>query len=321
MSQVTRRGWFAGVGALFGSWLAGTPVRGATTGTQTELERSAGAFRFVHMTDLHVQPELKAAEGVRACLEHIQTLNPKPDFILTGGDLIMDALQQGEDRASQLFDLLKRVFRDNNDLPVHHCMGNHDVFGWGKKEGVTAEHPKFGKTMYLEKMELECPYYSFDHKGWRFFVLDSIQPSETQVYQGGLDDVQMDWFRQELARKPKEMPGVVVTHIPFITVTVLPDAAKDGRFEIGAASMCSGVQEIAYLFSDNNIKLALSGHMHMVDEVLYRGVKYACSGAVSARWWKGPHKGFPEGYGIIDITENGQISYQYMSFGWQAVQA
>lgn len=319
--KLTRRGWFAGVGALVGSWLSGSRAASGAEELSSNSSPSVDGFRFVHMTDLHIQPELKAAQGVAACLHHIQSLNPKPDFILTGGDLIMDALQQGEERASMLFDLLKKVFRDHNDLPVYHCMGNHDVFGWGKKQGVTEEHPKYGKKMYMEKIELERPYYAFDHKGWRFFVLDSIQPSETELYQGGIDGLQMDWFRQELARKPKEMPAAIVTHIPFITVTVLPDSAKEGRFQIGSASMCAGAQQMAQLLADNNVKLALSGHMHMVDEVSYRGITFACSGAVSGRWWKGVHKGFPEGYAIIDISPANQISYQYIPFGWQAVES
>jgi len=321
MGRLSRRDWFVGVGALSGGWVFQShgPVRGEEH--QTNSGASTGGFRFVHMTDLHVQPELKAAEGLAACLHHIQTLNPKPDFILTGGDLIMDALEQGENRASSLFDLLKKVFRDNNDIPVRHCMGNHDIFGWGKKQGVTEDHPKFGKRMYLEKMELESAFYAFDHKGWRFFVLDSVQPSESQLYQGGLDGPQMDWFRQELARKPAEMPGVVVTHIPFLTVTVLPDTAKDNRFQIGTSTICADSQRMAQMFAENNIKLALSGHIHMVDEVNYRGVKFACSGAVSGRWWKGLHKGFSEGYAIIDIANDGTISYQYMPFGWQAVES
>ncbi|MGQ9505812.1 MAG: metallophosphoesterase family protein [Thermogutta sp.] len=321
MRRLTRRDWFAGVGALSAGWLYPWSLSARAEEAQTDSSPSPAGFRFVHMTDLHLQPELKASEGLAACLEHIQALDPKPDFILTGGDLIMDALEQGEDRSSALFDLLKRVFRDNNDIPVRHCLGNHDVFGWGKKQGVTEEHPKFGKKMYLEKLELESTFYTFDHKGWRFFVLDSVQPSESQLYRGGLDDPQMEWFQQELARKPKEMPAAVVTHIPFLTVTVMPDLANDNRFQIGISTICTGSQRMAQIFAENNIKLALSGHIHMVDEVNYRGVKFACSGAVSGRWWKGPHKGFPEGYAIIDIAGDGNITYRYTSFGWEAAQA
>lgn len=314
MSQVSRRNVLAGaLAALGGSlWGKGATARAATTALAPH------GFRFVHLTDIHVQPELRAAEGLAACLQAVNKLDPKPDFIMTGGDLIMDALEQSAERSSVLFDLFKKVVADNTDIPVRHCMGNHDVFGWGRKHGVTDETPGFGKRMYCEKLEIERPYYAFDHRGWRFYVLDSIQPSESGLYQGGLDEEQLAWLRQDLSDKPADVPAVVVSHIPFITVTVLPNAVNEGAFKIGAASMCAGSQSLAGLFAERNVRLAVSGHIHMVDEVLYRGVKYVCDGAVSGRWWKGTNKGFAEGFGIFDLDPDGGSRFTYHAYGWQA---
>jgi len=47
------------------------------------------SFRFVFMTDIHVQPELKADQGFRTAIAKVNEL--EPDFVITGGDLIMDA--------------------------------------------------------------------------------------------------------------------------------------------------------------------------------------------------------------------------------------
>ena len=314
MSRVSRRNVLAGTLAALGGSLWG---RRGTAQTATAAI-GPGGFRFVHLTDLHVQPELRAAEGLAACLQAVNKLDPKPDFIMTGGDLVMDTLEQSAERSSLLFGLLKKVLADNTDIPIRHCIGNHDVFGWGRKHGVTNETPGFGKRMYCEKLEIERPYYAFDHRGRRFYVLDSVQPSETGLYQGGLDEEQLAWLRQDLSDKPADVPAVVVSHIPFITVTVLPNAVKDGAFRIGAGAMCADSQSLAELFARHNVRLALSGHLHMVDEVLYRGVKYVCAGAVSGHWWKGVHKGFPEGFGIIDLNPDGGSRFTYQTYGWQA---
>jgi hypothetical protein len=37
-------------------------------------------------------------------------------------------------------------------------------------------------------------HYSFDHKGWHFMVLDSIQPIEGGSYRGRIDAGQMAWI-------------------------------------------------------------------------------------------------------------------------------
>lgn len=319
MWKWTRRDWLRGFGAAFAGLIANGSIQRASSAN--EGGPAASGFRFVHLTDIHVQPELRADEGMAACLSHVNQLTPRPDFILTGGDLVMDALEQGLERTALLFKLFTRVLKDNTDIPVYHCLGNHDVFGWGKKHGVTPETAGYGKKMFCDTFEYEKTYYSFDHKGWRFLVLDSVQPSDSQLYQGGLEPEQWAWLEEQLRQKPAEMPAVVVSHIPFLTVTVLPDTTQERQFRIGAASLCSGAQRMSLLLSRHNVRLAISGHIHMVDDVQYRGVRYVCDGAVSGAWWKGPNKGFSEGYGVFDVRDDGTTNYQYVSYEWKVHQA
>ena len=47
-------------------------------------------FTFAFLTDIHLQPELRATEGFKKAIAKVNELNP--DFVITGGDLIMDAL-------------------------------------------------------------------------------------------------------------------------------------------------------------------------------------------------------------------------------------
>lgn len=273
------------------------------------------SFRFAHLTDIHVAPERQAEQGLVQCLQSVLALNPRPDFILTGGDLVMDVFEQEEDRARQLFTLLRKVFDDHAGIPVHHCIGNHDVFGWGTAS-VQEGQAGYGKQMICESLELPNRYYRFDHKGWRFFVLDDIQPAPEKAYQAYIDEEQIAWLEAELKAKPKEMPAVAVCHIPLLSVTVLGDA-EDNVYRIPTSSMCRDMPRLVQLFAENNVRLSLSGHLHQLDRIAFRGVEFICDGAVSGGWWKGPHKGFEEGYGVIDLGVNGSVQHQYLDYGWE----
>ncbi|MFC2076599.1 Gfo/Idh/MocA family protein [candidate division KSB1 bacterium] len=76
-----------------GLGLAGLAGRGSAAG--------GGKFRFVHMTDMHVQPERNGEAGLRAAIKAVNGLNPRPDLVITGGDLVMDALEQTYERADK----------------------------------------------------------------------------------------------------------------------------------------------------------------------------------------------------------------------------
>ena len=276
----------------------------------------AQACRFVHLTDIHVQPERRAVEGLVQCLNAVMRLDPQPEFIVTGGDLVMDVFEQDEQRARTLFPLLRKVFEEHTDLPVHHCIGNHDVFGWGSN-GVDNTHPAYGKKMVLEYLELPDSYYRFDHKGWRFYILDDIQPAPDKAYQAYIDETQMAWLDQELQAKPPEMPAVVICHIPILTVTAFEDFAE-GAYRVPTSLMCRDVLCLVELLAKHNVRLALSGHLHQQDRVEFRGVNFICDGAVSGGWWKGPHKGFEEGFGVLDLKADGSFDHRYVDYGWEA---
>lgn len=67
-------------------------------------------FSVAFMTDIHLQPERNAVEGFTMALEAANDL--KPDFIMTGGDLVVDALAADYERASSL--LREGLFRDHH---------------------------------------------------------------------------------------------------------------------------------------------------------------------------------------------------------------
>ena len=77
-------------------------------------------------------------------------------------------------------------------------------------------------------------------------------------------------------------------------------------------------RRIKNLFNKHqNVKLCLSGHEHLVDQVSYNNVTYCCNGAVSGAWWKGNYHECAPGYGVVDLYEDGSFNNQYVLYGWQ----
>ncbi len=321
MKTILTRRNFLGVSAAAAAALTVGKIPGASA--EIPAADTAG-FRFVHLTDIHLQPELHAADGLRSCLAAVNKLTPKPDFILTGGDNVMDALGQTHERAKLLFTLLKKTMADHAGIPVKFCLGNHDVFGWSMKKGVKTSDPQYGKKMYCEMLELPSTYYRFDHQGWRFYVLDDVQPAEfpaTKIaygYISYIDDAQMDWLKRELQAKPAEMPAAVVCHIPIFSMTVFEDTKDHDARAVPHGLMCRNARALAELLNRHNVRLALSGHQHQVDQVKFRDLTFVCDGAVSGAWWGGPFKGFQEGFGILDLAADGNLRHQYYDYGWTA---
>jgi 3',5'-cyclic AMP phosphodiesterase CpdA len=320
--ELTRRGFLGAATAA--AAVIGLPraAVGAPQKPTSPTRGGAEPFRFVHLADMHVQPERRADKGLAKCLQAVEALEPKPDFILTGGDLVMDVLGQDATRAKMLFGLYRKIFNDHTSIPVHECIGNHDVFGWMNKKGVTPNHPDYGKKMVRDFLELPRTYYRFDHKGWRFFVLDDIQPAPEarHSYVAYIDQPQLAWLEKELAAKDPKMPAAVVCHIPILSITVLDwgkEAFKDETYQVPTWLMCRDAFKLAALFSKHNVRLALSGHIHQQDRIEYRDVTYICTGAVSGNWWDGPHKGCEEGFGILDVDPNGGVANRYHDYGWQ----
>jgi len=277
------------------------------------------ALRIAHLTDTHIQPELKAGEGVVACLRHVRAQAEKPDLVLLGGDLVMDSFESDDARTRTQWDLFTRVFKDECAIPVEACLGNHDIWGINKtKSKTTGSEPGWGKKRAMDLLGLSKPYRSFDRAGWHFVVLDSVMP-KGESYIGQLDSQQWEWLEGDL--KATRLPTLVLSHIPIVTATQLmntkPDAA--GKRTLNDSLMMTETPRFAALFLQHpHVKVCLSGHIHEVDRVEFQGVTYLCNGAVSANWWKGRHKQCDEGYAILDLFDDGNFENRYVKYGLKA---
>ena len=233
-------------------------------------------------------------------------------MVLTGGDLIFDALARPRERAKLLFDLYKDTVK-RLEAPLHNVLGNHDIFGVLPESGVSPAELDYGKKMYEDRIGPR--YYSFDFKGWHFMMLDSVGITPQRGYIGAVDEEQLAWMRQDLAKVGKVRPVIAVCHIPLSTGHGPWLASADGV--VPPTLVVAKAKPVLELLHEYN-KAVLQGHTHIPEVLEYRGCQYITSGSVCGEWWKGPRLGVhPEGFGIIEI-EGDQVRWRYQAYGFQA---
>jgi 3',5'-cyclic AMP phosphodiesterase CpdA len=279
------------------------------------------SLRIAHLTDIHVQPERGAEKGMEAALEHAQGQSDKPDLIFTGGDLIMDAFGADEARTKVQWDIFTRVLKSTVEVPIEHTIGNHDVWGWGNRSKFEKDS-RFGKRWACDVLGLDKPYRSFDRAGWHFIVLDSTFPKGTGEYTARLDDEQFEWLQSDLKATPAETPIFVISHIPILAVCAMFDGEneKTGNWVIPGAWVHIDARRIKDLFRKHpNVKVCISGHEHLIDQVVYNGVTYFCNGAVSGAWWGGDYHECTYGYAQVDLFDDGSFENRYVPYGWKTV--
>ncbi len=274
---------------------------------------AATSFTFVHATDIHISEVDRGDEGTVQCINKINEL--APEFVITGGDQVGDAQGTGYEEADAYYTLWEEHQKLFN-MPVYNVMGNRDHFGFYSNTGVSADHPLYGKKMFMERVGEGKTYRSFDYKGWHFILLDSIQlPEEREDYECYIDEAQLEWLKQDLENTGKTTPVIVVTHAPLYTMRGQlfgnPWGSPGRGLSIGNAN------DVRALLEDNNVKLVLQGHVHMIEKMEYNGIKYITSGSVCGARWRGPSRKNPEGFGLIKVKGD-EFEWEYVTFGWKA---
>ena len=285
----------------------------ANAATAAKSQPAAESFDFAFFTDTHIQPELDAAHGCQMAFAKIATA--KPEFAICGGDLVFDALGVNRTRADMLFDLYQRT-EAAIQAPLHHAIGNHDLYGILTKSGATPTDPGYGKKLFEDRIGART-YYSFDHRGYHFIVLDSIFPTPDRLWEGRIDGAQLQWLAHDLASLPPTAPIIVVTHVPLITGYLAYGPKPDGTPRHDTVNVANSADVIA-LFAKHNVLAVFQGHLHINELVNYKNCQYACCGAVCGNWWHGPRLDFPEGFTIVSLRE-GKISWRYETYGFKSV--
>ncbi|MGQ0737934.1 MAG: metallophosphoesterase family protein [Bacteroidota bacterium] len=276
-------------------------------------------LRFAHLTDMHVKPGAIPEAGTAKALQHVQQLKKPVDFIINGGDAIMDALEADKLKTQTQFDLLKSLLKKENSLLVYHTIGNHDVWGWFVKENKPEADKLYGKLWVLETLELPKRYYSFTKSRWYFIVLDSTQLNPAGGYIARLDTEQMDWLQQELKAVPKEKFICIVSHIPILSICAglfFDKTEANGDLLVKRNLMHTDFFALKKIFLQHpNIRVCISGHIHLQEEIEYLGIKYYCNGAVSGNWWKGSFREFEPAYAVMELFDDGSSQRSMIKYG------
>ena len=240
-------------------------------------------FTFAYISDAHIQ-QISGAKFVRnwdrgliRAVAETNLLDPKPDFVVFGGDLAQLGKPEELDHGMEMLSKLR--------YKTYAVMGEHDYYldlgeYWSKLFGPQ--------------------YYSFDHKGVHFVVLNSILTYDEWTHErwptaeqrmlemAGLDNPngspfmvgskQLEWLRKDLGKVKRDTPVVVFSHSPIQKIY------KGWNFWTEEAE---DIQAVLKKFDDATV---VYGHVHQIQ---YNQIDNITFHAVMATAWPWP---YPQSY-------------------------
>ena len=269
-------------------------------------------LRIAHLTDIHLKNQFNAPQRFVSCLHHMQQQKPKVDLVLNGGDIVFDMNKENLGTIDEQWKLVHTIMKAECSLPVNYCLGNHDIWWYEADKGQAL----YGKQYALDQLKLAKAYYSFTNSGWKFIILDSVHLDiDNTWYIGKLGDEQFAWLENELKQTDPLTPVLVMSHIPILTATLMIEDNIINKWQMLGGDMHTDTSKIIKLFYQHpNVKLCLSGHIHLRDKVVYNQVTYLCNGAVSGAWWEGNRRETAPGYGLIDLYSDGSFEESYVNY-------
>jgi len=262
-------------------------------------------FTFVFLTDIHLRPDSIAAPAFDKVVEKVKEINP--DFILSGGDQVYDVMRGNLAKSDSLFSFYAEQSK-RFGKPVYNCVGNHELFAIYDVSPEDSTHTDYKDGMF--KRYFGDPYYSFEHKGWQFIVLNVLDV-ENYRYVGRVDEAQLEWLREELSRIPKDRPIVLTVHIPLVSAftDIYPPS-----YGWPKGPGVSNRNEVLEAFKDHQLKWVLQGHLHWFEDLnIENKTRFVTGGAVAGRpSWKGNRHG-PRGFLKFEVSGD-QATYEFIAY-------
>lgn len=133
------------------------------------------------------------------------------------------------------------------NFPSYECMGNHDTWGSGAKNGIIALH---GNT-----------YYSFNKGGIHFIALDQYVLGSSQAAKPDLTAAELNWLKNDLKTIQKGVtPVVVFMHSP-------PKQSLGPWW----TTMGDTANDLKDLLTGHKVLLILHGHWHKTMKNTWNG--------------------------------------------------
>jgi 3',5'-cyclic AMP phosphodiesterase CpdA len=246
-------------------------------------------FTFAYISDSHIQ-HIKGSKFVRnwdrgliRAVAETNLLDPKPDFVVFGGDLAQLGTKPELDHGAEMLAKL--------NYKTYYVMGEHDYY---------LDLGAYWSELFGDH------YYSFDHKGVHFVVLNSIltydawthdrwpTAEQRMLEMAGLDnpngspfmvgEKQRAWLQADLAKVDKETPVVVFSHSP------IQKLYKGWNF------WTEDADEVQALLEPFTQATVVYGHVHQIQ---YNQIGNITFNSVMATAWPWP---YPQSYAQAEHT-------------------
>ena len=265
----------------------------------------AKALRLLYFTDVHAMLEHEAPRKLREIARRMRDIDC--DLIVGGGDFVHGGYTSTADAMEPRFAVL-REFLDTLDRPVEAVLGNHDLVGVSPADGSRPESDP--ARFFRATFGLKETRRSFDYAGYRFVILDSIQPLSGAQYRGWVGGEQITWLKELLAKTPTGMPIVLCSHVPFRSMFFQTKEAAEAALPPNLVVV--DANEVLALFAQHRLVLVLQGHLHVNESLRWNERTFLTGGAVCGAWWKGDNWGTFPGFGTLDVTP-GRCDWSYVA--------
>ncbi|HWR59044.1 MAG TPA: metallophosphoesterase [Thermodesulfovibrionales bacterium] len=244
----------------------------------TDSGRHGEALRFVFMADSRSDsygPEPVVPENfinstvLTPIVKKILDLRPRPSFVVFGGDMAYRGRYQHHSTSFYTFQAWKNVMKPLTDagIPVYTAIGNHELYDTHGGTFSLANQKEFQATFTDNPSNGPAGYerlvYSFTSpKGDSFFaVLDPyyitadvpMSESESESLHGEIDDTQMNWLADQLARTNATHKFLFV-HTPYYYMGGQPNPAPNGFVSF---------TNLWNMLDSNMFDLYACGHSHL----------------------------------------------------------
>lgn len=205
-------------------------------------------FYFVQLSDIHWgfkgAPNPDAANTLKKAIVSVNALDVLPDFIMFTGDLT-HTTDDPKERRRRLAEF-KEIAANLKVQNVRFMPGEHDAsldFGAAYKEF-------FGET-----------FYSFDHRGVHFVVVDNVSDPGAKI-----GEEQLAWLAKDLATRKQDDPIVIFTHRPLFDLVPKWDwATRDGS---RAIEMLMAYKNVTVFYGHIHQE-----HHHMTGHIAHHAAK------------------------------------------------
>ncbi len=265
----------------------------------------APALRFLFFTDVHAMLEHGAPRKLREIARRMRDIDC--DLIVGGGDFVHGGYTSTAAAMEPRFAVLGE-FLNTLDRPLEAVLGNHDLVGVSPADGSPPESDP--ARFFRSTFGLKETRRSFDHMGYRFVVLDSVQPLSGPQYRGWVGAEQVAWLGELLTKTPAEMPIVLCSHLPFRSMFFQTKEGSEAA--LPANLVVVDANEVLALFAQHRLVLVLQGHLHVNESLRWNERTFLTGGAVCGAWWKGDNWGTLPGFGTLDVAP-GRCDWEYLT--------